>query len=203
VIGVPELPAVSGPAQDDAVAAVLREIGIGLEPLVVIHPGSGSPLKAWPLDRFAEVGTAVAARLGARLVVTGSPSEWPLARQLCAALPDGSTNLAGRLDWCMLEALLRRATLVIGVDSGPLHLAVAARTPSVALFGPADPVQFGPWGPQAAHRVVVANLPCRPCRRLDMCRLEPGCQGPPPCMRAIDAAAVTSVALAVVSGPHG
>ena len=66
-----------------------------------------------------------------------------------------------------LGALLARADLVVGGDTGPLHLAVATGTPTVHLFGPADPARFGPWGPPDRHRVVATDLPCAPCGRLD------------------------------------
>lgn len=193
--GVPPLPTVATDADRQAVSAMLEQSGVGAASrLLVLHPGSGSGLKAWPLERFASVGWALAERLCAIVVVTGSLAEEAMVRDLCALLPPGSLNVAGRLDWGELEALLARATLVIGVDSGPLHLATAAGTPSVALFGPADPAQFAPWGPPARHRIVHADLPCRPCRRLDICRIEPDAVGPPPCMRALDVRQVLEVA---------
>jgi lipopolysaccharide heptosyltransferase II len=183
----------------EQVAAVFAQAGIAAAlPVLVLHPGSGAALKAWPLDAFAAAGRSIATQLGARVVVTGSASEHMLAADLCGRLP-GALNLAGRLTWSQLEAVLARATLVVGVDSGPLHLAVAAGTPSVVLFGPADPVQFAPWGASARHRLLAANLPCRPCRRLDYCALEPGGAGPPPCMRAIAVDDVVRAALQAVS----
>ena len=142
---------------------------------------------------------ALSARLAARVVVTGSEGERELALRLAALIPD-AVSLAGRFTWDQLEALLARADLVVGVDSGPLHLAVAAGTPSVALFGPADPAQFAPWGPAGRHRIVAADLPCRPCRRLDYCALEPAGSGPPPCMRAITVPSVIAAALDVAGG---
>lgn len=180
-----QLPSDAGPEERQAVDRVLAAAGIGDEPLVVLQPGAGSPLKAWPPERLVAAGAALAESLGARVVVSGSAAEREMAQQVCDLVPGGATNLAGALQWTELEALLARASLVVGVDSGPLHLAAAAGVPSVALFGPADPALFGPWGSPARHRVVTADLPCRPCRRLDWCALEPNGTGPPPCMRAI------------------
>ena len=192
-------PAVADHVERATIARLLGEAGTGARtPLIVLHPGAGSRLKTWPIDRFARVGARLAAETGARIAVTGSATERSLAQELCKALPGDTLNLAGSLSWRELEALLARATLVVGVDSGPLHLAVAAHTPSVALFGPADPAQFAPWGPPARHRTVYAQLPCRPCRRLDYCYVEPGTHGPPPCMRAIDEAPVLAAARAVL-----
>jgi heptosyltransferase-2/heptosyltransferase-3 len=188
------LPRCATPRDQQTMSDALRTVGIAdFEPLLVLHPGSGSPLKSWPLEHLASAGDELAATLGARVAVTGAAHERPQAERLAGLLSRG-VSLAGRLGWGELEALLARATLVVGVDSGPLHLAVAAGTPSVALFGPADPAQFGPWGSRSRHRVVTGDLPCRPCRRLDLCALEPGCNGPPPCMRGIGVAAVLAAA---------
>jgi heptosyltransferase-3 len=61
-----------------------------------------------------------------------------------------------------LAALSARAKLFIGVDSAPMHIAAAMRTPVVVLFGPSGELEWGPWG--VAHRVVASNAhPCRPC----------------------------------------
>jgi heptosyltransferase-2/heptosyltransferase-3 len=200
----PPLPASAGLEEHAAVARLLVAAGIGDEPLLVLQPGAGSPLKAWPPERLAAVGATLARELGARVMVSGSATEHGLAQRVCDLLPEGGLNLAGALRWTELEALLTRATLVVGLDSGPLHLAVAAGTPSVALFGPADPAQFGPWGSPARHRVVTATLPCRPCRRLDWCALEPEGTGPPPCMRAIPVVEVMETArLALREGHDG
>jgi ADP-heptose:LPS heptosyltransferase len=193
------LPIVSGPRDNRAVDRVLHDCGMGDRPYVVLHPGSNSSLKSWPLAHFAALGAGLSRSLGAALVVTGSADERLHNQALCDALPPGALNLAGSLSWGELEALLRRAALVVGVDTGPLHLAAAAGTPSVVLFGPADPIRFGPWAPPVRHRVVTADLPCRPCRRLDYCRLEPGQKGPPPCMRAIESGTVLAAARAALA----
>jgi ADP-heptose:LPS heptosyltransferase len=193
------LPAISGPRENRAVDRVLHDGGIGDRPLVVLHPGSNATLKSWPLDNFVALGNNLAQTLGAAIVVTGSHDEWSQAQALRDALPLGTLNLAGSLSWVELEALLRRAVLVVGVDTGPLHLAAAAGTPSVVLFGPADPARFGPWAPPRSHRVVTADLPCRPCHNLHYCHLEPGVMGPPPCMRAIGVRTVLAEARSAIA----
>ena len=73
----------------------------------------------------------------------------------------GDTNIGS------LAALFERCDVVLGPDSGPLHLAVAVDAPTVALFGPADPVEFGSWGSRERHQVLYSNIGCRPCRVLD------------------------------------
>ena len=80
---------------------------------------------------------------------------------------DQSISLAGATDLGALAAVYRRCALVIGPDSGPLHLAVAVGTPTVHLYGPVDRRTFGPWGSARRHRVVVSDWGCIPCNRLD------------------------------------
>jgi heptosyltransferase-2/heptosyltransferase-3 len=76
-------------------------------------------------------------------------------------------SLAGQTDLPTLAAVYRRCSLVIGPDSGPLHLAVAMGTPTVHLYGPVDRATFGPWGSAERHYVVTSDWACVPCNRLD------------------------------------
>ncbi len=160
---------------------LMAELDLSLHgPLVAFHPGTGSPLKLWPEDRWVGLGRTLAAR-GAQVVVTGSPAEREAAERIAGKIPDGR-SAAGRTDLGTLAALFRRCSLVVGVDNGPLHLAVAVGAPTVHLFGPTDPTIFGPWGDPARHRVVSTPVPGAPCNRLDL--------EPPPgkfaaCMEAI------------------
>ena len=75
--------------------------------------------------------------------------------------------MAGRTDLGTLAAVYRRCELVGGPDSGPLHLAVAAGTPTIHLYGPVDQRTFGPWGDPQRHVVVTSDWPCIACNRLD------------------------------------
>lgn len=108
---------------------------------IVVHPGASHGARRWPAARFAEVVRA----LGPDVVVTGSPAEAPLVR----AVGQGRTrtgDLAGLLD------LVAGARLVICGDTGVAHVATAYRTPSVVLFGPVPPAE---WGPRSGpHRVL-------------------------------------------------
>jgi len=86
-----------------------------------------------------------------------------------------------------LAALLRRAQLVLGVDSGPLHLAVAQATPTMHIFGPTDTRIFGPWGTAERHIVIASaqrcpSCPSIPCGRLDFGPKEVAAH---PCVRLV------------------
>jgi len=106
--------------------------------------------------------------------------------------------MVGETDIHQLAALFQQALVVLGPDSGPLHLASAVGTPTVTLFGPADPVEFGTWGSSARHVILASDIACRPCRVLDW-----GADNPEyhPCMREIEVGQVLESARRVVQSP--
>ena len=183
-VAVPEvpLPLRFGLREPDETEAqrLWDELEFGAGKVAVIHPGSGATLKLWPEGRWAELGRSLAEQ-GVRVLVTGSASEAGVAERIAREVP-GARSLAGRTDLGVLAALFRRCDLVAGVDSGPLHMAVAMNAPSVHLFGPTDPAVYGPWGDPLLHRAVTAAWPGSPCGRLD---LQPPDGESPACMRAI------------------
>jgi ADP-heptose:LPS heptosyltransferase len=130
----------------------------------VIHPGSGSPVKRWRAERYAEVGRWLAER-GIAVIVSGGEAERERVAETVAALPVPARTLVG-LPLPRLAAALRRATFAIGPDSGILHLASAVGTPTVRLYGPVDHRTFGPWADPASE-VVTSRFLCAPCNRLD------------------------------------
>jgi ADP-heptose:LPS heptosyltransferase len=173
-----------------------REVPRAGPPLIALHPGSGWPLKAWDTARWGALAHAVHTRFAARIIVTGGPQETDLVAQVVAASSGSAQGLAGRLTLGGLSALYRRAALVVAIDSGPLHLASAVGTPVVGIYGPADPLEFGPWGAPDQSAVVMTRLPCQPCRSLD----QPPCGAlvQPECLRLVD---VESVMAAIARLP--
>lgn len=135
--------------------------------LIVLHAGAGSPIKLWDPQRWATVADRLAGQASARIILTGGEAEIPLARAIAGHMTAPPIVMAGDTRIGTLAALLERSALALGPDSGPLHLAAAVGTPTVALFGPADPDEFRPWGPSARHLVLTSEIGCRPCRILD------------------------------------
>ena len=200
------------PADRAAATALLAAHGVGSgETLVALQTGAGAALKLWSVEAWGAVGLALARRYQATLVLVGSASERELAERVASMISIGDPTvrccvLAGATSWGVLAAALDRCALVVGVDSGTMHLAVARSRPSVAIFGPVDPRLFGPWGdPEGAsdrHAVVAAALPCQPCGRLDYCRLRPAGGPPPmPCLRAVTPGDVLEAAGRVMMKP--
>jgi lipopolysaccharide heptosyltransferase II len=168
------------------------------DPVVIIHPGAGAPAKRWPPERYGQVADALMEQYGVKIVVTGSRSELGLAWWVAAEMWHDPIVLAGETSLGELGALLARADLVIGSDSGPLHLAVAVGTPTLHMYGPVDPQQFGPWAPEQAesHRVLVSPRHCVPCNRLDQAPEELVHH---PCMAEIPVASVLEAATALLN----
>lgn len=160
-------------AADDAAAAQVLGNLTAVRPLVAIHPGSGATVKRWRTEAWAELAGELVRRHNVQVVFTGSAGEAalidPVLHALRQSLPPERlpVSLAGATDLGSLAAVYRRCSLVVGPDSGPLHLAVAVGAPTLHLYGPVDPRTFGPWGSAKRHRVVISNWACIPCNRLD------------------------------------
>jgi lipopolysaccharide heptosyltransferase I len=105
---------------------------------VLASPFAGWPAKEWPLEYYAELAELLRTH-DLELVLDGPPRAAPHLR----AIPGVRLHLAGLVG---LIYATRRATAVVGVDSGPLHLAAALSKPGVAIFGPTDPARNGPYG---------------------------------------------------------
>lgn len=169
------------PAASALVERRLRDAGINAgHRIVVIHVSASSPFRRWPADRFAEVAARIVREQpDARIVFTSGPSERDLQSRVidmsrARAGAEGERVVScGDFDLAELRALIDRADLYIGGDSGPLHIAATTRTPIVALFGPTVAERSRPWRHPAipARAVDAGALPCRPC---DQRRCRPG-----------------------------
>lgn len=173
--------------QDRLHAAGVRETA----KIFCIHPGSGAWVKLWQEDRWRIVADTLAEQLEAVVVFTGGDAETPMIQRITANMKQPYVILAGETDVGQLAALYARAMVVLGPDSGPLHLAAAVATPTVALFGPADPLEFHPWGSPNKHFALTTDLGCRPCRVLDWADDNPDYH---PCVRNISVGEVLETA---------
>jgi lipopolysaccharide heptosyltransferase II len=157
-----------------AVAERLRQAGIDHHPLVVVHVSAGNPFRRWPAASFVTLTCELARRdPRRRVVLTSGPSEAAAAREIAAAARAELGPLAaavpdlGEFDLAELRALVARAAVYIGGDSGPLHIAATTATPVVALFGPTLAARSLPWRDPRwfAEAVEVDGLECRPCHQ--------------------------------------
>lgn len=119
---------------------------------VVVHPGAAYASRRWPLQRFASVAQHIA-RNGVPVVVSGDESERALCAELVSLVP-GARSVAGTTSLMELLSIVGGARLVVSGDTGVAHLATATRTPSVVLFGPTPPAEWGPLRDPHLHRVL-------------------------------------------------
>ena len=128
-------------------AGRLSLIGISPStPYAVLQMGSNKPEARLPAEKAAEIARRIRERLGLAVVLTGGKDEASMIEGTCRRIGAGSHNLAGATDLLALAAILGGAQVVVATDSGPMHMAVAAGAPTVALFGAGDPLRFGPRG---------------------------------------------------------
>ncbi|GAB3286176.1 glycosyltransferase family 9 protein [Pseudoclavibacter terrae] len=125
----------------------------------VVHVGAFYGSRQWPVERFAAVAKALTAD-GLRVVVTGDGGrDLPRARAVAAAAGlDATAVLAGSLDLTGFAATIAAAAVVVTADTGAAHLASAYGTPSVVIFGPAPPEE---WGPPPGPHVVLTDARLR------------------------------------------
>jgi len=121
----------------------LTRLGITKEKrFAVITPGAGWPAKQWPARNFGELAYALV-KESVPCLVNAAPSEVELAEEVVIASQDRAQSISCSIG--QLIALCRRAAVFIGGDTGPMHLANSLGVPTVALFGPTDPVRTGPY----------------------------------------------------------
>jgi ADP-heptose:LPS heptosyltransferase len=130
----------------------------GRDPVVLVHPGAGSPVKRWPLPRYLALAQALRSE-GVAVAWTAGPADDDERAALGTA--GEGPHLLPCLDVAELAAVLVRAGVVVSGDSGVAHLAALLDVPSVVLFGPTDHITWGPPGERTT--VLRLALPCSPC----------------------------------------
>ncbi len=133
------------PSEDDRLQANLLIKENDESPMIAVHPGSGSPKKNWPLDRWAQLGRGLAEAFPSyRLLLISGEADLPQCDYLSEAWGGIRLLLARELPLPHLAAVLEQCRLFLGHDSGISHLAAAVGTPSLLLFGPTDAAIWGP-----------------------------------------------------------
>lgn len=146
--------------------------------LIGLNPGAiFGGAKRWPADRFAKIGDLAVRNWGAKVMVMGSRSEMDICKNLCASMRHKALNLCGRTSLGEAMGLISQCRFFVTNDSGLMHIAAGLGVPTVAIFGPTDPVATGPRGPKT--RIIKHDIKCSPC-------LEPECPTDHRCMLSIE-----------------
>jgi lipopolysaccharide heptosyltransferase II len=173
----PERDPVEMPLDPIAVEAVRTRLGAvsGDDRLVILHVSAGNPFRQWPLEAFGEVAARLAASdKRTRIVITSGPSDGHAAARVLAdargRLSKGDDERVldcGEFSLPELRALVERAALYVGADSGPMHIAATSPVPIVTLYGPTLPARSAPWRGDSRRAIAleVDGLACRPCEQ--------------------------------------
>jgi heptosyltransferase-1 len=151
---------------DDVVTAEGGRYGI-------VNPGAGWPNKQWPPERWGQLVTRLQQRHAFPWIVVWGPGEEPLARAVEEASA-GAAMMAPPTSLEDLVALIERAAIVLAGDTGPLHLAAAAGTPIVGVYGPTDPARNGPW---SKDDICVSRFSACQCHHKRRCSAASWCLG--------------------------
>ncbi len=171
-------------------------------PRIAIHTGSGgySLARRWSPEAFAHAADTLHKQLNAQIVIVGGPDDD--AGRAISAMQHRPVDLVGRTTLGQLAAALATCDLFIGADSGVMHLATAAGTRVVAIFGPSNADAWGPWAP-ADRAVIVRSAPlCSPCSYvLHTVGQREGCPART-CMKLITPEHVVAAAKQLLNGEH-
>ena len=172
--------------------ALLEREGFKGGPLVGVHPGAtNSRAKVWQASRYAEVASKLAETRDGQVVILGGVTEGLLAEEVRAGVPkERVLMLQGKTSLGELMGVLSELSVFLTNDSGPMHLAAALGVPTVAVFGPTDSRETGPYSSIA--RVVREPVECSPCLYRD-CPIDHRC------MEQVTPERVYEEALALVS----
>jgi ADP-heptose:LPS heptosyltransferase len=128
----------------------------------VLHTGARKALRKW--DKFPELAAYLKKEKQLDIVFTGDKSEMTEIMNLQKQIDFETFSVAGFFNLTELAALIEKADLYVGNESGPLHIAAITGTPSLGLYGPGEPYVFYPWGPKT--QVVHHVLECNPCDQI-------------------------------------
>jgi heptosyltransferase-1 len=153
------------PEDEKAAEDAVRAAGIGAR-YAVICPFTTRPQKHWFEERWATLSGALQDRLGLGVVILGGPDDIVVARRIQALAPRTIQDLTGTTTLGQSAAIIKDASLIVGVDTGLTHMGVAFDRPTIALFGPTCPYLDAITDNAV---VLYEKIPCSPCRRSPTC----------------------------------
>lgn len=179
ISGVPErlVPLATSRADEKRVDNLFKEWGVKKGNLLIcIAPGSAesSQSRIWSPKRFAKVADALVKEFLAKIIIIGTKGDKQYAEEIIKNMKYTQINALGETTVKESAALLKRCTLTIGNDSGPMHLSAAMGTPTIGLFCPNTPVRWAPYGP--GNEYVYKPMFPKPCINTHLGQL-PDCTG--------------------------
>ncbi|MER8595888.1 glycosyltransferase family 9 protein [Mesorhizobium sp. M1182] len=161
---------------------------------IAVHAGASFRGRQWQPERFALAIDEISRQTGLDFLLVGGPDERASAERIVAKAASPVVNVVGALSLATLLAVLGQARLFLGNESGPMHMAAAAGTPVVGLFGLTDPAVWGPVG--VASVTPRPSMPCE-CIARDLCRRPDPSKAC--CVWRLEVKAVVDAVLAILS----
>ena len=157
--------------------------------LIGILPGAGgswgldASFKHWPALNFANLADKLVQNYNAKIIILGDHTERPIANAMISGMKEKPLDLVGKTSLQELVAIIDKLHILVTNDGGPLHIGVALNKKTLSLFGPVDPMVYGPYPPdKERHIVLKSSLECSPC--YNNFRLAP-CLNNKECLRGI------------------
>lgn len=163
------------PQDQDYIELILGRIA-PQQKIVVISPGAANEWKRWTKQGFAQVSDWLTDEFKVKLVFVGDVNDRIISEEIYALMRNKPLDLCGKTSLKQLAFLLQKASLVISCDSAIMHLASYFNLPTVAIFGPTDPLKYGPWSEKSF--ILQGKVDCSPCEKS-------GCSQNHDCMEAI------------------
>ncbi|MFZ2356736.1 MAG: glycosyltransferase family 9 protein, partial [Candidatus Omnitrophota bacterium] len=159
---------------------LLKEQVTKKDKLLAIHPGASCPSKIWPNGQFAEVADKLIEKYGFKVFVIAGPKDTALAQNVLENMLHPAVNLGGKTSVSQMASLLKRCSLFISNDSGPVHVGSAVGVPVISIFGRSQkglsPTRWGPRG--LRDKFLHGTVGCIEC-------LAHNCKKGFACLRAI------------------
>jgi heptosyltransferase-2 len=187
--------------EEDFALRWLGGLGLGRRRLVGVHPGTSAfknqYRRRWPVASFASLVRRLSDEPGADFLLFGGNDEGPLREELMSLVGSGPNIISVGLPVVrQAAAVIKRCSLFISNDSGPMHIAAALGVPTVAIFGPTNPAWVRPWG--VSFRVVRKELSCSPCFRYSPTPLKCIAKREYSCIRDISVEDVSDACLEII-----
>ena len=163
----PTIPALSMAPPEESEAAnvrrIIQENTLEKAKLIALHISAGNEFRDWGAERLGRLITLLDQLPGVKIALIGSGEDAQTEEEIKRTCDASIISMVNRLNLRELREFIAHASLFVGPDSGPMHIAATTKTPIIAYFGPTLPAHFGPWKAQAT--LLEKDFDCRPCRQ--------------------------------------
>jgi heptosyltransferase-1 len=163
----PTIPALSMAPPEEYEAAnvrrMIQEDTLAKAKIIALHISAGNEFRDWGAERLGLLITLLDQIPGVKIALIGSGADKKTEKEIKRKCDAPTISMVNRLNLRELREFISHASLFVGPDSGPMHIAATTKTPIVAYFGPTLPAHFGPW--KTRSTLLEKDLDCRPCRQ--------------------------------------